>query len=304
MQVRDLYYEVAALGFETLLEDAEGFYRTANRSLIELAVTLPETRTVTLNHVVPINLIGAEAEYIETHRGGDDLIHTAIGARAYSFECDGNGIAYIERYNEGEWQTIDHVDLSGRGIAFKTYRGVLDPDMVGSTISVRIRFTGSFTYSVKNVALFAEIRSNKAEDIVPYGVDVAYDVSNIASDFLSFATPPIAKKSGFAYLASGYRIEAGRRIVLPYDATGAYLITYNKKPSALEYRDSPEADTTEIDVDAESASLLALLVSAYVWLEDEPEKASYYLTLYKDRLATAQAMRRNLNPVEYVTNGW
>ena len=304
MQVRDLYYEVVALGFETLLEDAEGFYRTANRSLIELATALPETRTVTLNHVVPSNLIGADAEHIETHRGGDDIIYTAVGARAYSFECDGNGIAYVERHSENGWEPVDHVTLSGRGVSFKNYRGVLDSEEIDNTTLVRLRFTGSFTYAVKNVAMFAEVRSDKAEDITPYGADVGYDLTEITEDFLTFATPPIAKKSGFAYLSAGYRIESGRRIVLPYDATGAYLITYNRKPPALEYRDSPEEDTTEIEVDAESASLLALLVSAYVWLEDEPEKASYYLTLYKDRLATAQAMRRNLNPIEYVTNGW
>ena len=47
------------------------------------------------------------------------------------------------------------------------------------------------------------------------------------------------------------------------------------------------------------------LIASYVWLEDEPEKASYYLTLYREQAANILADKKNLSPVTVRNDtGW
>jgi hypothetical protein len=55
---------------------------------------------------------------------------------------------------------------------------------------------------------------------------------------------------------------------------------------------------TVIDLDPELCTLLPLLVASYVWLEDEEEKASYYMNLYRERAADIERKNRSYAPIK------
>ena len=59
-----------------------------------------------------------------------------------------------------------------------------------------------------------------------------------------------------------------------------------------------------IDVPEELAELLPLAVASFVWLDDDPEKAQYYMSLYKDGIGTLRRFHPRELGSSYVTNGW
>ena len=309
MQVKELYSEVSRLGFETMLEDPTGFYHAVNRALMQLASVSPEIRSVAVLHEPPRNLLGIKTDEAKKHTGGADLIFTASsGALAYSFECDGGaGFAYVETLKDGKWEPCaDGIPLeaAGRG-RFKTYRGIIkDEDGKPFSTPMRLRFSGDYSFFVKNAALWGELYSDEGNDVPLYSSFVKYDISDLTDDFLGFADPPVKADDLLTSLNKGYRIEAGRRLVLPYGDRGVYEVQYKHKPSTVPYRSEPASAVDVLDVDEEYAHLLPLLVSAYVWLEDEPEKASYYMDLFRERVAEMRALKRNFSPTEWHTNGW
>lgn len=302
MRVKDLYSEVARLGFETLLEDSTGFCHALNRALMQIASIRPEIRSVTVVHEPLCNLLDVKAENADKKSGGTELTYTASsGAVAYSFECDGVGSCSIYALYSGVWEPKGGpITLKSTHGLYKTYRGVIE---CKDASAVRLCFHGDYTYFVKNPALWDEIFSGNGNDVPAFSAFVKYDIANMVGDFLGFEAPPIKSKNGFEYLGNGYRIESGRVLVLPYEARGSYDVQYKHKPTPIDSK-SPATDETEIDLDDECASLLPLLVAAYIWLEDEPEKASYYMDLYRERATEIRAYKRNFSPAEYVTNGW
>jgi hypothetical protein len=72
----------------------------------------------------------------------------------------------------------------------------------------------------------------------------------------------------------------------------------------ISYTANPQSDDTVIDLDEELCTLLPLLVSAYVWLDDEPEKAAQYYSLYSERTKEIVYNTKNIKPATYITNGW
>ena len=61
----------------------------------------------------------------------------------------------------------------------------------------------------------------------------------------------------------------------------------------------------ELDLDEELCSVLPMLVAAYVWLEDEPEKSQYYMNLYRERVQEIVLSHKETAPVLIKNvNGW
>ena len=90
------------------------------------------------------------------------------------------------------------------------------------------------------------------------------------------------------------------RLILPDGYSGEIRINYHRAPIKTSGTDPDE----RIDIPPECEELLPLLVASYVWLEDSPDIAQYYRSLYREGINT---LRRNLTRVgagEYSTNGW
>ena len=307
MKVSELYRQVAQLGFEETLESGDRFYYTLNRALLQVNAIRPAISSYVINHRALKNLLSDST--LSPIERSEDLCFEATDAKSFYFEADGNGTLYIDRYIDGAWEII------GNNIGFKsTSKGRFEPvkgfikkdgdEFVSGR--VRLRFVGEYLYHLKNVAMYSHVYSDEENDIPAFGAFTSYDMRTLAGDFLSFDSPPIKADNDLVTLNQGYRIEGSSTVVLPNDAEGCYKVLYKRKPAAINFNEDPaEDDERDIDLDAELCEILPLLMAAYIWLEDEPEKAAFYLNLYRERAADIE-LRTNIPKPAIIrsANGW
>ena len=306
MRVSELYNQVSQLGFETHLEDDDRFYYAVNRAIMQMSTIRPAIGTYIINHKPMVNLV--KANTFSPIERSDDLIYGGADAKAFYFEADGDGIVYVQLLDEdpqnSEWLTVGAVELSSKR-RFVPYRGFIKKDGEFVSGQIRLVFSGEFLYSVKNVALYANLYSQYEEDIPAYEPFTRYDIDAIVPDFLSLESPPITEDEINEKLNDKYDIEGGKVILLPYSERGCYKVQYRRRPKELELSGSASDDKTVIDLDEELCTLLPLLVASFVWLEDEPSMANYYRSLYDNRAADIERRIKALSPVKYrISNGW
>ncbi len=304
MQVSELYKQVAQLGFEDSLEDDNRFYYAVNRALLQVNSIRPAISAYVINHKPMANLIkGSTFSPIER---SEDLCFEVTGAKAYYFEADGNGSLYIEEQDgvSGEWNEIGMLELASAR-RFVPYRGFIRKDGAFTDGRVRLRFVGEYLYSVKNVAMYQHIYSDSEADIPAYEPYTRYDISALVPDFLSLNSPPISEDENYEKLNQNYDVEGGKVILLPYSAQGCFKVLYKRKPREIENFGAASEDEAVIDLDEELCSLLPILIASYVWVEDEPSMAEYYLALYRERAMDIERRIRSTAPVAIKnTNGW
>jgi hypothetical protein len=304
MTVRELYESVAQLGFENSLEDYSAFVNTTNRALLQVNALRPVTKSYFLNHHTFENkIIGAKPG---TEKVLSELILEADAAKSFYVEVNGKGHYYVETETEKSvWEVITQDEIESTS-TFYTVRGFVKKGDEYCKNRVRIRFVTNYVLFVRNAALYDEIFSDAEEDIPAYGSTVKYDMRALTSDFMAFDEPPINDDGSFARLDKKYDIEGQSILLLPYSDRGEYRISYKKKPSPLDASKSLEAlNDTRIDLDEDLAMLLPTLIASYIWVDDEPEKATHYLSIYNSLAALVLSTKRNSTPVQYVNvNGW
>ena len=300
MTVSELYKQSAQLGFENSLESGDRFYYAANRALLQISALRPAISSCVINHKPLANAaIGGKNTFTPVTVNGE-RIYMASSARSYYFEADGNGEVIVERFADGVWKLVGSKTLKSTR-RFLPYRGILE----NGEGAVRIRFTGQYLYSVRNVALYDELYSSLESDIPAYELFTAYDIRSLVDDFLSLSSPVIAEDEGYTKLNQECRVENGSIVLLPYSASGVYKVLYRRKPVAIKTENNPESNNDLIDLDEELCSLMPLLIASYVWVEDEPSMAEYYLNLYRERAAEIFQRVRNASPaIIRNSNGW
>ncbi len=308
MTIKELYDSVAELGFETELESERlnGFILAANRAIVQINRIRPATSIYKLNHFPLVNKL-SESTYEPVCKDDEALIFSTDGAKSYFFECNGNGIATIEKSTDfGEtWETLAAVELVSEKGQFEKYRGlILDGDKPYLGL-VRIKFSGDYIYWVQNVAMYGSLLSADPESVPAFSKYISYDIASLTDDFVSFVCPPITdaqRDKGFI-LNTDYFVEGASKILIPASIKGVYDVVYNRRNKQLSLNDDMEE--TNIDLDSELCCLMPNLVASYIWADDEPTKAEYYLTLYNAQVAEIMAREKNLKPVVYRNKtGW
>lgn len=308
MTIKELYDSVAELGFETELESERinGFILAANRAIVQINRIRPATSIYKLNHFPLANKL-SESTYEPVCKDDEALIFTADGAKSYFFECNGNGTAIIEKSTDsGEtWETLKAIDLVSDKRQFETYRGLILDGEEPYLGLVRIRFSGDYIYWVQNVAMYGSLLSADPESVPAFSKYIPYDIASLTDDFVSFVCPPIAdaqRGKGFI-LNTDYFVEGASKILIPASIKGLYDVQYYRQNKRLSLDD--DMDTTEIDLDSELCCLMPNLVASYIWADDEPTKAEYYLTLYNAQVAEITAKQKSLKAVVYRNKtGW
>ncbi len=308
MTIKELYDSVAELGFETELESERinGFILAANRAIVQINRIRPATSIYKLNHFPLVNKL-SESTYEPVCKDDEALIFSTDGAKSYFFECNGNGIATIEKSTDfGEtWETLAAVELVSEKGQFEKYRGlILDGDKPYLGL-VRIKFSGDYIYWVQNVAMYGSLLSADPESVPAFSKYISYDIASLTDDFVSFVCPPITdaqRDKGFI-LNTDYFVEGASKILIPASIKGVYDVVYNRQNKQLSLNDDMEE--TNIDLDSELCCLMPNLVASYIWADDEPTKAEYYLTLYNAQVAEIMAKEKSLKPVVYRNKtGW
>lgn len=305
MTIQELYESVAQLGFETELEDNNRFYYAVDRALLQVNRIRPATSIYKLNHF-PLENRLTDDTFEPVIKDDEALVFVADNAKSYYFECNGNGLATIEKTADGEtWETIKSIDLVSENGRFIEYKGLILDGEEQYLGTVRIKFSGDYVYYVQNVALYGGLLGVGAEKVPAYSKYIAYDLASLTDDFLSFVCPPIVdatRGKGFV-LNDDYFVEGTSKILIPASTVGIFDVCYNRR--ITEVKASDDMETTIIDLDDDLAAVLPNLVASYIWVDDEPAKAEYYLTLYREQVAEIRAMKEPLSPVVYRNkNGW
>ncbi len=302
MTVSELYNSVAQLGFEDSLEDDDRFFFAANRALLQVNALRPATGVYALHHdPMPNKLRENTFEPVKKY---GELCFEACGVKAFYFEADGIGEMIAERWNGEKWETVNSRILNSYR-TFKSYFGSIPDGEKFISDLARLRFVGDYLYSVKNVAMYEHLLSDRDEDIPAYEPHTRYDMRVLVPDFLAFEKPTVRRASDGEYLYDGYSIENGGTVLLPYEQRGLYDILYQRRPKKLEYEEEAAKDETKIDLDEDLCALLPVLIASYIWVDDEPEKAAYYLDLYRERAAFVESRKRDPIPASVRSvNGW
>jgi hypothetical protein len=302
MTVSELYSQVACLGFEGSLEDGNGFYHSANRALSQVGSLRPAVSACEITHSPLPNLLDDFFSPIEKP-SDKTLVFEADGAKAFYFEANGKGSYKVEALDDkGFWRECGDGEFYNEGnpspinSKFLPVRDFIKRD--GDFVQGRIKLTisGEYLFSVRCVALYKDVYSEKQIDIPALKPSTEYDMAEISTDFVSFACPPI-EFEGYDKMRTEYGIE-GSKLLLPRSYSGVVRVLYNRKRKELEPTEYPEKDATLLDLDPELCTLLPLLVASYVWLEDEEAKASYYMNLYRERAAEIERKNRSYAPIK------
>lgn len=323
MTLLQLYNSVAQLGFEDSLDDGGTirFLQAANRAMLQVNEIRPRKKLFTLNHIDTARLVSVRADWVDVD---EEISFVSDDAKAIYFEACGEGEAKIDIYYQmnvdGVWEdksmsALEPIIFKTNGFApFKRIVSFGDKyitEIIKSNnnenkryIGVRITFRGNNAFTVRNLAMYHTIYSSEDERIPEFGTSIQYDMTKLVPDFLRFGTPLTVVRNGAFLTESNYSIIGGNRLVLPQSGFGAYNVEYIYKPQQFSYTDDI-TDETQINLDDDLCALLPLLIASYIWLDDEPEKAQYYLNLYTERsFAISNATRANSTLPFISVNGW
>lgn len=301
MKVSELYNSVAQLGFSDSLEDNARFIFATNRALLQVCKLAPTVKTFVLNHAPVKALIGFTEQV--SHTSGT-LSYETAGAVAYTFEACGKGVCRIEYAGKnGEWLICAIVPINTAKQEYVRYYGFIK-DQGGSFVggAVRICFDGEYKYAIKNLALYAHIESDDVEDIEPYGTYSKYDLHALIPSAMAICSPPMDERNK---IIGDFRMHGEWELLLPRKKGGSYTIMYHAMPDKVTVDDLEPQYDKDIDLGEELCSLLPLLVASYVWVEDAPDKAEYYATLYNARAIEIERKKIKNAPIEYKNiYGW
>ena len=209
------------------------------------------------------NLLDTQYSY-EEYDATENLEYEADEpAYAYHFESESNtGIAYIEDYTSGTWNTKATVTMSNSGDGFVAYSGRVTPTT--NATKSRIRFTGTYYYRTVNRALFG----------VPFesGKNPTY------APFIKISLPSDARfieKVTMEYEDKNYTNDDAYKI--ERDGVAQYLYIANEFEGKIrvQYRPLPTtitALTDTLQIDETSAGVMAYkLASAFMLSEQNTE---------------------------------
>lgn len=277
MTLNDLEKEVVHLGFETQIDDRSLLISSANRALGILYRELPVIQKRRLYKRADMPM--AYAERIEGE--GKEEITLSLFGKAYSFRANGTG-SYTVTDKDGKTRTesFDGTDLLCRGFSD----------------GGEICFYSDYAFTVLDFACHKETAGPDLSDIKEYAKYEQYDINEMFGDFLSFAEEA-KDRNGNCIKRALYE---GGILSVPREYSGEINLKYERSPRLV----SADDGENKIDITPEMKTLLPLLCAAFLWLDDDWDKSQYYMSLYKDTLASVwRAGSREFNS-KYTTNGW
>lgn len=299
MTLRELYDQVAHLGFETEIEYDAMFREQAYNAMIEISLSRPDVRQYEIVQTPPENLLRDAGMKVHSK---EDIVFGVTGGKAFCFKFKGHVTCLVKATIGGVFQTVATIDDEAsaptvkRGF-FASYYGV--PADEGEP--VQLVFTGSNRYAVFDVAIYGESLGGNVTDIPVYGKYIEYPLRSLIPDFGLLASPPLCEsETGEPVDADDIQIENGGIIRLSQRLFGRFFVRYRHMPQKM-----GEEDDEVLDIDETSASLLPLLVASVLWLEDEPELAQYYRSLYERKSAMISSAETDFTDIAVRSvNNW
>ena len=278
MKLKELLKEVTALGFEDESELNDSFIFAANRALRNLYNELCQITEKTF-FTEKIEIDSYIKEY--SHTSTEVYEITAHGT-ALSFKYFGEG-----RMNISIGEVTKNYEFQGSG----ALRELLPKG------NVTISFEGESDYKIKDFVVYKNFFDSDVERIPLYNEKRRFSLPSMIKDFISVSKEPedkSGKKINGAEVISDY-------LFLPSDFSGTVNVYYKRLAKRLTVDDLD----CEIDIAEKYNHLLALLTASYIWLDEDSEKAEYYMMLYRDEVAyIRRTQAQNISNNYSEITGW
>ena len=213
------------------------------------------------------------------HLATDLVDMAAIEAKSYYFEVDGVADIYIEEQTSpGVWTnlaTIHNTTPKGQYSVYKGFTGVVDP-----THTVRVRFSGSYPYNIRNRALFAYLFPT-TDDIPNY---VKYVQYTMPSDFYML-NRVVQKGNTMLYTNTvDWQFEGRNVVAVNYFLIGEIDVFYYAYPATI---DDTVADAYIFEIDEEAAQAMPYYVASQCLIDDPINKSvsDKLYAMYQGKLA-------------------
>ena len=274
MTTNQLYHDSLCMGFDRRCTDGEAdfekiFESAVNRAQETLSALFPLYCQTTLYVQEEAPIFSVDSHHLRPHRRRD---WTCTGGTYYTFTAHGRGTVTLTQ--------------SGLTLARYTIDSPLTEKRIEGTIKtegeILIRAqTNDGTLALHDLRVLFENGSALRRE----GKEFLCPLTAISSDALSLDTPP--KDSDGRALKEGrdYRVQNGI-LYLSERVKGKLNLTLTRAPRRFDLScDAP-------DVRAEAVSLLPLLTASYAWLDDDRDKALFYLAMYRESLARVRTNGR------------
>lgn len=258
MTLNRLLEEVYALGFEDAAELNEAFIYSAERAQ---RLILMEHGNENTGKIIATKLDTASHMELYSHTPGANTSFPIHGV-AYSFKVSGKGAFTVT--DASGTKITEFNDLMG------THRAFVSGEAV-------ITFCGDFSYSVIDFTVFHSVGGAEASDIPIYSRTKDYRITEYIKDYLAATKIPT---DPYGRSIEGATV-SGDLLKLPSDYSGEIIIHYKRVPKKI----SVDNADGEIDIPRSCEHLLPLLTASYIWLDDDPDKAQYYMSIYREEMA-------------------
>ncbi len=255
MTLDQLFEEVSALGFDDAAEYDDGFLFFARRAIRQINAEWAEERVARI--LLPSPKISFTLDrYV--HRGGE--VHFELSGAALSFTVCGKGGFTL---------------LDGRGSEitanFDTPHGEYREFLYGGG---RLTFFGEYAFSALGITAYETLVSDEKANIP---ISSGFETVCISAHVRDFGgiTAPVTDSRGRTIDGAAV---SGDTLTLPCGSPRDVIIRYQRAPILPTMDDGDR----EIDIPKRCEGMLPLLTAAYLWLDDDPEKAEYYMALYRE----------------------
>lgn len=221
-----------------------------------------------------INLLGDQMK-LYTHYD-QDLIFGGVGGKSYYMEVDNLADIYIEEQTAvNVWTELAHIINTVKG-KFTTFTGLLTPSLI--TNSMRIRFSGSYIYNFRNIALYQYTFPTVA-DIPAYSPVRRYSMQ---PDYYKL-NKIVAEYDRLQYIEiENFKWEGRNVLVLPSTFEGSLKILYFRYPTKIT---DDTLDSVEFEIDQEAQELIPLYIAQAVIKVENPSISSIIFSEYQNKLA-------------------
>lgn len=268
---------VARLGFERELEDEGVLMPALSVALYTIFTDRPQECTKRI--IVP-PFSGRLLSPCTEHKGGKTEKIPLFG-RAVSAVLSGKGICTLR---------------SSLGTDMREFNSPYFPLRARIGEGAELELSGDYDFSVISLTVYESLRSESISELPLYENRCEFKPGRLIPDLLALSRP-ITDANGEPIPGIDQTKDTVR---LPEGYAGEITVSYYRAPTLPSGLDADE----QIDVPAECSELLPLLVASYVWLEDSPDTAQYYLSLYRDGMATLGRRMPRRGTAKYETNGW
>jgi hypothetical protein len=248
----------------------------ANDGLTEIVTTAKrksKTIKISQNPIQPIGGLASGFDVVQ-FMGNDITNNVGLNATAYYFEVDNTATIYVEEENPvGVWNVLQTIQNTVKGL-YTPYKGLINGT---SGRNKRLRFSGLYTYNIKNVGLF----NKPFETITDIPDYVPYKIYELPDDFYMLKDVKLESLRNITATQDFYN-EAQKTLRLNYYFSNQIDINYYAYPTLIP---DDATDDTIIDIDQLGFNVLAYYVASIVKNDEDVTMSTVFQNMYETKLA-------------------